>query len=462
MNATPPPAEIRYRLGRVSAQKGRPERAIAEYQVALQMDERFAPALYGMGEALLDLGRATEALEWYARAQALAPIGGTIDYRFRLVQRQLEDGLTPSSLDAQRRETQLVDQPDGKIDLTGQKRFDCHRSGWGCALAALEPLHHRDGTRFDGFLENNFAWLHWREGIRPPEVLDQLRFEQMFDRLATSEEQGIVPYTRPWVGVLHNPPDMPPWYRPADAPQTIFAKDVWKRSAEHCRGLFVLSESMAEWVRHETGLPVSALLHPTEAPEVQFTFERFADNPTKKIVQIGWWLRNLNAIYRLPIPRDNPLGYEKVRLVPHAFPWAEQYQQQLLAEQAARDGISAERRFLDNTRELPHVSDSAYDRLLSENIVLIQLYAAAANNTVIECMARATPLLVNPLPAVVEYLGPDYPFYYEDPAQTADKAMDPDLIERTHRYLRDCATRPKLTAAYFRESFQQSAVYRGL
>ena len=113
------------------------------------------------------------------------------------------------------------------------------------------------------------------------------------------------------------------------------------------------------------------------------------------------------------------------------------------------EGLSAEPRFAENTREVQHLPDPAYDALLAENIAFLQLYDAGANNTVVECIARATPLLVNPLPAIVEYLGPNYPFYYESLAEAADKAMDLDLIERTHLYLRGCVTRPKLTAALF-------------
>ena len=56
---------------------------------------------------------------------------------------------------------------------------------------------------------------------------------------------------------------------------------------------------------------------------------------------------------------------------------------------------------------------------LSSSVVLCLLYATAANNVVIECIARATPILVNPLAAVVEYLGPDYPLYACDEDEAA-------------------------------------------
>lgn len=69
------------------------------------------------------------------------------------------------------------------------------------------------------------------------------------------------------------------------------------------------------------------------------------------------------------------------------------------------ENISFSPDFLSNTQAQSRLSNEAYDRLLTENIGFVALHDASANNTVIECIARATPLLVNPLPAVVEYLG---------------------------------------------------------
>jgi hypothetical protein len=55
-----------------------------------------------------------------------------------------------------------------------------------------------------------------------------------------------------------------------------------------------------------------------------------------------------------------------------------------------------------------------YDELLSKNIVFINLYDASANNAILECIIRNTPILVNKVGGVVEYLGPDYPLYYNN------------------------------------------------
>ncbi|MGQ9633529.1 MAG: hypothetical protein ACUVXB_04725 [Bryobacteraceae bacterium] len=52
-----------------------------------------------------------------------------------------------------------------------------------------------------------------------------------------------------------------------------------------------------------------------------------------------------------------------------------------------------------------------------------------------ECIVRRTPLLVNPLPAVPEYLGADYACYFSTLEEAAIKASDPELVLAAHRYL---------------------------
>lgn len=73
---------------------------------------------------------------------------------------------------------------------------------------------------------------------------------------------------------------------------------------------------------------------------------------------------------------------------------------------------------------LERLSDAEYDLLLSENIVFLDLVDASAVNTLIECVVRNTPLLINKLPAVVEVLGPEYPLYYSSYRDAKNKLCD--------------------------------------
>lgn len=226
---------------------------------------------------------------------------------------------------------------------------------------------------------------------------------------------------------MHNPMQTPSWWPLASGtPQRILATPAFQESLEHCRGLYALSEYLAVWLRQQTGKPVEVLLHPTEIPERQYCFQRYLDNPHPKIIQIGWWLRRLSAIFRLPVYE----GMEKIWLVPGRCEGLKETFQVIFNHEGPLDWT--------NVRRVEGLPNAEYDSWLGENLAFVELYDASANNVVVECIARATPLLVNPLPPVVEYLGPDYPFYFQTLDEAAEKARDRDLVGQTHEYLKAC------------------------
>ena len=69
---------------------------------------------------------------------------------------------------------------------------------------------------------------------------------------------------------------------------------------------------------------------------------------------------------------------------------------------------------------IENLNNNDYDLLLSKNIVFINLINASAVNTIIECIVRNTPIIVNRLPATVELLGELYPLFYNTIADATD------------------------------------------
>jgi hypothetical protein len=97
------------------------------------------------------------------------------------------------------------------------------------------------------------------------------------------------------------------------------------------------------------------------------------------------------------------------------------------------------------------LNDDMYDITLSENICFIYLYDSSANNAIIECIARNCPILINKLPAVVEYLGDEYPFYYDTIEETTEKVHNLQLIQKTYEYLNGKLAYDQVILKYMRE-----------
>jgi hypothetical protein len=90
---------------------------------------------------------------------------------------------------------------------------------------------------------------------------------------------------------------------------------------------------------------------------------------------------------------------------------------------------------------IEYLDNDSYDVLMTENIIFINLVDASAVNTVIECIVRSTPIIVNKHPAVVELLGEKYPLYFNN-NNTLDieisKLLSNDkLIRNAHNYLKN-------------------------
>ena len=311
-----------------------------------------------------------------------------------------------------------------KLNLSGafERDYGRHRSGWQFALESLRVLHHDQGVFVDAFPEHTFG----QPGRKPQAA-----------------------YRQPWIGFFHNPPNMPPWFISSQSPQRLWANESFQESLHSCLGVFCLSEYHKQWLENHLNVPVVSLLHPTVVPERKFSIEAFHLNPDKTIVQIGYWLRKLHSIYYLPVRRlKRSIVHQQAHYIQRLFA-AEKREFQLEPDYGA-------------VEVLPFLSDEQYDDLLCRNIAYVELYDSSANNAVIECLVRNTPILVNPLPAVREYLGEDYPFYFTHRSQAARKAEDPALIEATHRYLQKHPIKEKLTAAHFLKSVAESEIYQNL
>ena len=85
---------------------------------------------------------------------------------------------------------------------------------------------------------------------------------------------------------------------------------------------------------------------------------------------------------------------------------------------------------------IDYLDNDEFDKILSENIVYINLVDASAVNTVIECIVRNTPILINKIPPVVELLGKDYPLYYENDIDVYNLLSNSKNINKAYNYIK--------------------------
>jgi glycosyltransferase involved in cell wall biosynthesis len=301
--------------------------------------------------------------------------------------------------------TDLYQRPKLRVDHV--VHWDHHRGGWGDVTQLLErELSCPDGTLVVNAVEETLA---------TGRVLDT-----------------------PWVGFSHEVPhhgyDFPDLARTLELP-------AWRASIRKCRGLWVLSRYEKEFLEAQ-GLPfpVSSVQYPTAVPQEGFRPDLLVAAASRRLLFIGSYLRRIQDFYDLVAP-----GYVKLVLPAP----------DLGTPVAPRHGPQP-------VRHLERVDDAGYDSLLTRSVVFLSLADAGANTTVVECIARGTPLLVNRVGGVEEYLGDDYPLYYDSLEEAAGKLADTDLLVRASEHLLAGPVRPRLTFGAFSQQLQNTAVYRDL
>lgn len=283
-----------------------------------------------------------------------------------------------------------------------------HRYGWSVATKALSVLADPAGVLFDDFVESTFLW-HGN----------------------ASFTAGNVPYREHWTGFIHNPPSSPDWpsvegEKVTNLPRSAF----WREGLPHCLGLFAMTDYLARWVTKEWDVPCEVVRYPTIRPDRVFDFDAFARSD-KTVASIGFWLRRFSSFELLRAP-----GFRKLRPLPVSRDSVEGMQRMAEYELEERGFAKYHGEITQPALICDRLDGDAYDELLATSVVFLDLIDASAVTTVVECLVRATPLLINRIPPVVEYLGEDYPFYFDSLEEAERKILDLDVIRAAHEHMR--------------------------
>ncbi len=281
---------------------------------------------------------------------------------------------------------QLARRPENAIG------YGVHRSGWSACVKAISEAEL--GIAIDDFIEQTF-----------------------------SAHNAYQYHHQPFVGFFHYPPDddLPSFVSKSSSIRydRMFATDAWRESVQNLRCGIAMTRHLASWLRGHLDVPIYEVKHPTCTMVSQWSAKRFLENP--KLIQVGAFYRDTRAICNFGA------ALFRLRLLDLSYDWIGRWDQ-LIAEHIGPSTLP------ESVYHIGRVSDSDYDEYLSCSVVISRFLAASASNVVVECIARKTPLIVNRIPAIEEYLGVDYPLYYE-----FIERFPSELVERAlaaHAYLK--------------------------
>lgn len=213
---------------------------------------------------------------------------------------------------------------------------------------------------------------------------------------------------------IHNPPyekyySLSPLEKEELTNNVLFNEDLLNKNIFQCIEkqdvslednliyIYTLSISHKEWIyNHYPNYrkKIISVHHPININDndVVFNFNTFKMN--KKIFHIGWWLRNFKTFIDFSFPSD----YSKNILVKKDF------ENQWLNINVNFD--------LKNIQIIYEINNNEYEKVFQNCCIFLDLEDAVANNVILECIKFCTPILVKKNESSMEYLGINYPFYF--------------------------------------------------
>ena len=364
-----------------------------------------------------------------------------------------------------------------------------HRSGWSFVYDRLKEYQSSNSDLYlDLYVDRSFHW-------------EYINFKNA----------EIIPYRTKWMGFIHHTFD------------TTFSKfnchsllenPEFIASLPTCKALFVLSKNLKEKLEKElikikdSGTndggsipPVYAFTHPTVMENIpMFDYELFKSFPIRSLVHVGGWLRNVLTFYELDLSQQETIHNKVVLQNKNSgnyYPFAnvmEKISNAFMGQQefdpaptTTNEAVFCSNTCSNNMNELEgngimnnwykhyyeqfrkiiesvevreRLSNEEYDTLLSQSVLFLHLVDASAVNTIIECIARCVPIIVNRHPAVVEILGDNYPLFYEEGSifeinTQVNRLLSMKNIYDAHVYLSEI-NKQKFHIDYFVANFIQT------
>lgn len=378
--------------------------------------------------------------------------------------------------------TTPIHNVNGKYNISyidQHDKLNVHRSGWQYVTQAISQYQtpSSDVVLLDLYTDRTFHW------------------ETKINKLV-----GIIPYKHKWVGVIHHTFDES--FSEYNS-HTLFKSHEFLASLNHCNGLIVLSKYLQEQVKQKLidinmhDIPVHYICHPTEVNVPKFEMKLLRENTKRQIIHVGGWLRNIYSFYNIIIPKNLvkkswfglvKTNYPIKKSVLHGLCMDNYFPQKnmihkltnvlgsnnynttespIISTNSGSGGVIVNNWYkhmcedlttkMNSIDHLPHVSNKVFDKLLSSNVVFINVVDPSAVNTLIECTVRNTPIIINKHPAVVEILGPNYPLYYENTEDMNIKIYELityDNIKKAHKYMK-CLDKRRFNIETFITNFNK-------
>jgi hypothetical protein len=206
----------------------------------------------------------------------------------------------------------------------------------------------------------------------------------------------VQPHTGPWVGIFHHPEclGVPSGIAGRSLRQTLAT--IKGDAAKNLRAAICFTENVYWALKKSNVIPSDVPIHIVSMPmrPQQEFYKLGQENEFRFLTSIGTHLRNTRVLYQFP----QLVGFGKVAIT---------------GRNPQTCHVTARYPTVDTLVEPLGDLGDLYHKTLCKSIIVSEYLDASASTVLMDCIAHNTPHLVNWHPSIVEYLGKNYPFYYD-------------------------------------------------
>jgi len=257
------------------------------------------------------------------------------------------------------------------------------------------------------------------------------------------ENLGVI--NQPWLGITHMVMDAPEHFEAPVHLENVLNHPDFLKSLKFCKGIVCFSKNAARNVQEflDSKLPevpkihVCALHHPITTEGVEpfmsdVDLEVLVQNRSAGVLFLGQQYRRLATIHQLKTSRKK-LWLPGYKLNTTEF--------DILKEKVEKELGIAKCESDPSVEVIYSHSFSDYARLLKQNIVIVDLWAATANNAILEAIGLQIPMLIRRIDSTEEYLGNSYPLFFDTTEELAILLVDLSELGKklrlAHNYMKD-------------------------
>ena len=229
-----------------------------------------------------------------------------------------------------------------------------------------------------------------------------------------------------WVGILHLTYNTPEYLNHLNIKE-LLNNTTFILRLSMCTTLVSMSNYLNNYISNELSsylyINKEIIYHPVNLVNKTFNINAYLVNNNKKIIQIGQQMRIFKTFLHLKFSNHKKIWLSgNINLYENI----EKLKLELNVKNINLNMYNIEHKYIDNDE---------FDNLLLNNIIFIHLYDSSANNTVLEAISYKTPIVINRCEAVEEYLGKDYPLYFDDINELNDDFISNSRIKLANDYL---------------------------